>query len=167
MKTLIRKILKEETSNKFIDKVASYVKLPYFKNMEGLGVSEDEIELVFSRIFNQPVSIDDDSVYNTNGNEVYIETDNGFWEKYEYDTNGNMIYFENSDGYWIKYEYDNNGNRIYYEGSDGDWDKTEYDSNGNKIYYEDSNGYWIKREYDDQGNEIYYESSTGYIEDKR
>ncbi|MBC8147222.1 MAG: hypothetical protein H8E98_04480 [Bacteroidetes bacterium] len=38
---------------------------------------------------------------------------------YLYDKNGNQIYFENSDGYWEKREYDSNGNKIYYENSNG------------------------------------------------
>jgi len=37
-------------------------------------------------------------LYDENGNEIYCEDSNGFWEKCEYDSNGNEIYFENSDG---------------------------------------------------------------------
>ena len=36
--------------------------------------------------------------YNEKGNEIYFETNNGFWSKTEYDEKGNMIYFENSKG---------------------------------------------------------------------
>jgi hypothetical protein len=54
-----------------------------------------------------------------NGKEIYSESSNGFWKKYEYDQNGNRIYFENSDGYWSKSEYDQNGKRIYFERSNG------------------------------------------------
>ncbi len=36
-----------------------------------------------------------------------------------YDGNGNIIYFENSDGYWEKWEHDSNGNLIYSEDSNG------------------------------------------------
>jgi uncharacterized protein YbcV (DUF1398 family) len=35
------------------------------------------------------------------------------------DKDGNEIYWETSDGYWIKYEYDVNGIEIYWENSDG------------------------------------------------
>jgi len=142
MKDLIRKILKEETTNRFIDKVANYVKPPYFKNMESLGVSEDEIEIVFSKIFNQPVTIRDNDVYDANGNIIYHENIKGrnYWKKFEYDDQGNEIYSEDSDGFWYKTEYNTNSNIIYYERSDGFWKKYEYDANGNKIYYEDSNG---------------------------
>jgi len=56
------------------------------------------------------------------------------------DKNGNQIYFEYSDGFWNKREYDENSNQIYYENSDGFWIKREFDENNNKIYYETSNG---------------------------
>jgi hypothetical protein len=56
-----------------------------------------------------------------------------------YDSNGNLIYSESSDGYWEKYEYDDNNNLIYSESSNGDWSKQEYDDNNNEIYYENSN----------------------------
>jgi len=54
-----------------------------------------------------------------NGNKIYWENSDGFWEKSEYDSNGNEIYCENSYGFWVKREYDSNGNVIYYENSDG------------------------------------------------
>ena len=57
-----------------------------------------------------------------------------------YDSNGNEIYCEHSDGYWNKQEFDSNGNRIYYEILGKFWYKREFDSNGNEIYYENSNG---------------------------
>lgn len=57
------------------------------------------------------------------------------------DNNGNEIYYETSNGYWEKWEYDSNGNEIYYETSKGYWEKREYDPNGKCIYYEDSRGY--------------------------
>jgi hypothetical protein len=56
------------------------------------------------------------------------------------DKNGNVIYFEDSEGYWEKHEDDSNGNKIYFENSNGFWVKREYDSNGNEIHFEDSHG---------------------------
>jgi hypothetical protein len=56
------------------------------------------------------------------------------------DSNGNQIYYETSDGYWVKSEYDANGKEIYFEDSNGYWAKSEYDANGNEIYFEDSDG---------------------------
>ena len=38
---------------------------------------------------------------------------------YLYDSNGNQIYYETSDGYWSKHDYDPNGKEIYYEDSFG------------------------------------------------
>jgi len=54
-----------------------------------------------------------------NGNKIYFEKSNGYWEKSEYDSNRNVIYCEYSDGYWWKKEYDSNGKVIYYENSYG------------------------------------------------
>ena len=83
------------------------------------------------------------------------------------DSNGNQIYWETSDGYWGKSEFDSNGKEIYIEYSNGYWEKREYDSEGEEIYIEYSNGYWEKREYDSEGEEIYFEDSKGKIIDKR
>ena len=125
MKNLIRKILKEETNNKFIDKVVNYLDPPYFKNMESLGVTDNEYRLVLSKIFNQPVRIYEPvRIY---GRDVHNEK-------------GNVLYWELEDDYWDKWDYDDNGNEIYYENSQGDWIKWEYDDKGNEIYVEDSNG---------------------------
>jgi len=65
-----------------------------------------------------------------------------------YDTNGNTIYKENQDGLWWKYYYDNNNNnnnKIKEEDSEGYWVKYGYDNNSNLIKEEDSDGYWFKR----------------------
>ena len=132
---------------KYIEYIAKDIEAPYLINMrEMYGLKDNECELVLSKLYDQPVTIKDRSVY---------------------DTNGNRIYSEDSTGYWYKKEYDNQGNRIYRENSNGFWVKREYDTNGNEIYYETSSGYWVKREYDNNGNEIYYENSDGYIEDNR
>ena len=61
------------------------------------------------------------------------------------DNDGNQIYFESSDGTWGKYEYDLNRNLTYFEDSDGFWTKREYNSNGKEIYFEDSYGYIIDK----------------------
>ena len=59
--------------------------------------------------------------YDDNGNQIYHENSNGYWEKKEYDDKGNQIYYEDAGGYWYKYKYDDKGNQIYYEDSQGDW----------------------------------------------
>ena len=132
---------------RYINYIVSDIEAPYFINMrDSYGLSPDEYNLVLSKLFNQPVSIEGKRVYNTNGKQIYFERNDGFWVKSVYDTNGNNIYTETSYGFWVK---------------------EEYDTNGNKIYYENIDGYWIKREYDANGNIIYYENSDGNIEDNR
>ena len=127
---------------KYIEYIVNDLEAPYFINMkDSYGLSEKEYSLILSKVYNQPVTIKGRNVYNTNGNKIYYESSNGYWNKKEYNTNGNQIYREDSNGYWVKYEYDTNGNQIYVERSDGDWFKVEYDNDGNEIYYEDSNGY--------------------------
>ena len=87
------------------------------------------------------------------------------------DKNGNIIYYEESNGFWNKREYNYNarGNVIYfyYEDSNRFWSKFEYDDNGKEIYYENSDGCWYKREYNEKGDQIYFETSEGVVIDKR
>ena len=153
---------------RYINYIVNDIKPPYFINMrDSYGLSEKEYPLVLSKVFNQPVTIKDTLVYDTDGKVIYSESFDGFWVKREYNTNGNEIYRENSDGDWYKYKYNTNGKQIYYENSYGSWVKREYDNNGNNIYYEDSSGYWRKYEYDTNGKVIYYETSDGIIIDYR
>ena len=56
------------------------------------------------------------------------------------DSENNQIYFETSDGYWIKHEYDERGNRIRFETSTGYWSICEYDEEDREIYFENSEG---------------------------
>ena len=111
---------------KYMEYIVKDIELPYLKYLEQYGLKQDEMELVLSKVYNQPVSIKESvtiegrSVYDTQGNKIYYENSYGFWEKYKYDTNGNIIYYENSYGYWRKWEYDEQGKIIYYENSDGE-----------------------------------------------
>ena len=151
MKHLIKKILKEEISDKVITKVLSQldrgkIKPPYFKNLDLIGLSPEEIKVVMEKFTNGKVN-------------KKLE-----WIK---DSRGNEIYREDSYGYWRKREYDERDNNIYYEDSDGGWRKREYDERGKLIYFEDSDGNWYKKEYDQRGNLIYREDSDGNIEDNR
>ena len=131
---------------RYINYIVSDIELPYLKYLEQYGLSDNEMEYVLSKVYEQPVSIKDN---------------------YVFDSNGNVIYRENSNGYWSEREYHTNGNILYYEGGGDSWYKREFDINGNRIYYENSNGYWEKREYNSNGNQIYYETSDGEIIDKR
>lgn len=106
---------------KYIEYIVNDIEPPYYKNMrDQYGLSPDEYELVLSRVYNQPVTIKGDYVYNEQDNIIYYEDSDGFWHKKEYNTQGNLIYQENSNGLWEKFEYDANGNEIYYDDSDGD-----------------------------------------------
>lgn len=99
-----------------------------------------------------------------NGNELYVEWNDGSWAKGEFNDEGDRTYFENSNGEWERYEYDEDGNNTYIEDSTGFWVKYEYNEDGDETYYENSRGEWAKREYDDCGNITYHENSTGYKE---
>jgi hypothetical protein len=58
-------------------------------------------------------------INNDQGNQIYLEDLDGYWDKCEYDAKGNQIYYEDSLGYWAKREYDDQGNQIYFEDSSG------------------------------------------------
>ena len=104
---------------KYINYIINDIELPYLKCLEQYGLKQGEMGLVLSKVFNQPVTIKDNSVYGSNDNEIYFEGSNGTWIKYEYDANGNIIYYDDSYGDWVKREYDSNSNRIYYENNTG------------------------------------------------
>ena len=53
------------------------------------------------------------------GNQIYLESSNGFWERCEYNSNNRRVYLETSNGYWLKRKYDSTGYIIYIEDSDG------------------------------------------------
>ena len=94
---------------------------PYFKLLKHFNLSEDELIYVLSEIYGERVTKKGyyNSIYDQNGNRIYLENSNGIWEKREYDENGNLIYYDDSNGNWEKYEYDENGYQTYYENSDG------------------------------------------------
>ena len=105
---------------RYINYIVNDIELPYFNYMrDHYGLKQDEMDLVLSKVYNQPVTIKDNSVYNNQGNENYREYSTGYWVKYEYDTDGNEIYYEDSYGYWTKREYNQYGKVIYVENSNG------------------------------------------------
>jgi len=173
LKRLIKKILKEDQRERYLNKIINFMRndFPLFKNMKNYGfydqLSKYELNYVFSGIFGKPVRYTYADIYDKNGNLLYHEEYNGYWDKKEYDENGNMIYNESSLGYWTKNEYNKNNHKIYSEYSNGKWSKREYDDRGNRIYYERSDGFWEKRQFDENGKLIYSEDSNGYIKDNR
>jgi len=54
-----------------------------------------------------------------NGNSIYFEASNGFWEKREWDSQGRLIYTEDCSGFWEKFEYNFESNCIYYKNRNG------------------------------------------------
>ena len=87
---------------RYINYIVNDIQPPYFINMrDQYGLKGNEYELVLSRVFNQPVTIKNHYIYNTNGKVIYNEDISGFWNKREYDQNDNIIYYEASDGYIV------------------------------------------------------------------
>ena len=128
MKNIIKKILKEDRRQMYINKIIHVMKndFPLFKNMRDYGfyeeLSEDELIYVLSVIFGQkePVIVKGNNIYNNDGIGIYSEYYNGKWWKKEYDSNDNGIYYENSEGFWWKREYRYKTNIVsYYEDSNG------------------------------------------------
>jgi hypothetical protein len=84
---------------KYIDYIAKDLEAPYFKNMrDSYGLKQDEMKLVLSKVYNQPVTIKGNRVFDSNGNEIYYENSTGYWFKREYDDNDNLLYWEDSYG---------------------------------------------------------------------
>ena len=105
---------------RYINYIVNDIKPPYFINMrDNYGLRSDEYELVLSKVYDQPITINSKSIDDHNGNEIYYEDSYGYWYKNEFDQYGNNIYYETSDGFWYKREYDSNGNVIYSENSTG------------------------------------------------
>ena len=107
-------------NKEMLEKVLKDIKSPYFKNMEKLGLNNKEKKSLLSKVFNQPISIENQSIYDTNDNLIYREMVGDLWYKKKYDKNRNQTYFENNDGFWVKKGYDKNNNQIYHETSDGE-----------------------------------------------
>jgi hypothetical protein len=104
---------------RYIDYIVNDIDPPYIKSLEPYGLKEDEMDLVLSKVFNQPVKFVVNRVFDIDNNEIYYERRDGYWVKYEYNEDGNLTYVKDIKGYWSKREYDDNGNEIYYEDSSG------------------------------------------------
>ncbi len=97
MKKIIRKILKEDRRQMYLNKIVQVMKndFPLFKNMKDYGFYNQllkyELNYVLSGIFGEPVRYRYDIIYDKNGNLLYHEDYNGDWYRKEYDENGNMI----------------------------------------------------------------------------
>ena len=110
MKRLIKRILREEIDKsdkhyRILDKISDHVQLPYFDSMVGLTIYDVDDQLyIMKKILGNDIYIRGNVIYdhrvnNENGNEIYFENSNGFWEKREYNDNGKiMLYYEDSHG---------------------------------------------------------------------
>ena len=84
---------------KYIDYIANDIQVPYLKSLEPYGLKQEEIDLVLSKVFNQPVKFVVNRVFNKDNNELYYERSDGYWIKSIFDEQGNEINFYDSDGY--------------------------------------------------------------------
>ncbi len=92
---------------KYIDYIVNDIEAPYFINMKDMyGLSEKEYEMVLSKVFNQPITLDNNivnhrclNVYNEYGNKIYHENSDGMWRKWEFNLNGKVSYYIDSHGY--------------------------------------------------------------------
>jgi len=110
----------------YYDKIVSILDIPYFKNLNSIGIDEVHYNEIFDRVYKEPVTIEIDyesntkDIFNKKGLLLYYETSNGYWVRREYNENGKTLYYVNSEGLWIKQEFDDNGGIIYREtSSDG------------------------------------------------
>lgn len=93
MKKIIRKILKEDREQMFLDKIVQLMKndFPFFKNLKEYGLygnlSKDEIIYILKGIlgaglvnnFEIEFSFRKYIVYNINNDEIYVEFSDGDW----------------------------------------------------------------------------------------
>ena len=86
---------------KYIDYIVNDIEAPYFINMKDMyGLSEKEYEMVLSKVFNQPITLERClNVYNQYGNKIYHENSDGMWRKWEFNLDGKVSYYIDSDGY--------------------------------------------------------------------
>ena len=86
---------------KYIDYIVNDIEEPYFINMKDMyGLSEKEYEMVLSKIFNQPITLERClNVYNQYGDKIYHENSDGMWRKWEFNLDGNVSYYIDSHGY--------------------------------------------------------------------
>lgn len=169
MKSLIRKILKEQLNDKTLKNIHSMIELgkikkPYTKSLELLGFDENEIKEILSPLINK---------YLKNIQPPYYKElkSYGLSDKEMEDLLPKI--FKKKDVWWYKhsgflFDINHKGNEIYKEDNQGDWIEQKFDRSNRIIYHRKSNGNWYKLEYDKKGNPIYWENSNdGVIIDER
>jgi len=96
---------------KYIEYIAKDIELPYLKSLEAYGLKKDEVDLVLSKLFNEPVIYikQTGGVYNKNRDNIYREMSDGSWERRIYNKNNNQTYYEDSYGNCCRREYNSEG----------------------------------------------------------
>ena len=84
---------------KYIEYIVNDIQVPYLKSLEQYGLKQEEMDLVLSKVFNQPVKFVVNRVFDKDNNELYYERSDGYWIKSIFDEQGNEINFYDSDGY--------------------------------------------------------------------
>ena len=107
MKKIIKKILREDRREEFLNKIIKLMKndFPLFKNLRVYGLynqlSEDDLIYIFSGIFGKPITIMGRTLMDENRKVLYYEDYDGVWEKRENDEYGRRTYKESSNGDWF------------------------------------------------------------------
>ena len=70
-----------------------------------------------------------------------------------------LVYIEQEDGYWERYEYDDFENRIYMENSNDYWEILKIDFTRKESFFHTSDGYRAKKLFNDAGVVISEENS--------
>jgi hypothetical protein len=102
---------------KYIEYIAKDIELPYLKSLNMYGLKQDEMDLVLSTIFNQPVRLFGNSIIGEQEKIIYSESIKGYWEIKEYSKEGHLILWKNISGTIRK--WDNEGNILYEEIGNG------------------------------------------------
>jgi len=81
MKITIKNIIKEnkdiDPKQRFVNEISRIIRPPYFKFLRVNEVPRELWEDILSKIFNTKVTYRDNSIYDSNNNEIYYEDSNG------------------------------------------------------------------------------------------
>lgn len=121
MKNIIKKLLKEEVSDKIIKLAierlkSDRIKKPYFSNLHELGLTEEEIGKSLEHFLSG--KFEKSGIYSLltrGGNLIYLEAYDSYWEFRDYDDRGNEIFYEDSNGIIIRREFDEKNKIIKYD----------------------------------------------------
>jgi len=108
------------------------------------------------------------SIKNRAGQEIYHETEIGFWARREFDSqHKKQTWLEDSSGFWVEHEYDKAGNLIRETVSTGYWKTWEFNDKNHCVSFATSNGHWGIFEFNEAGDMIFHETQSGIRLDRR